>query len=272
MKAVQLERPEALRYVDVPEPEAPGPGDAVVRVHCVGMCGTDYSGFLGKMPFFSYPRIPGHELGVEVVAVGPDVAKVKVGDHCSVEPYINCQKCYSCERGHTNCCETNKTLGVMCDGGMTERIILPARKMHPSKKLSFDQLALVETLAIGCHAVNRGEAVVLHPELAIDMDVLGAHHGLLGIRLEHVVGQAHHGELLGLAVELRRAMLEHQTEPQISVLVGLEVERPRPGRADHRLAVGDDRVPELREEEGPVGDLAALLGQPIVRINSFFQP
>ena len=157
MKALQLEKPQTWRRIDIAEPAAPAAGEVLLRVHRIGICGTDISGYLGKMPFFSYPRIPGHELGVEVLAVGAGVTNVAPGDRCSVEPYINCGHCYSCRRGHTNCCETNKTLGVMCDGGMTERIILPARKMHPSKKLSFDQLALVETLAIGCHAMNRGE-------------------------------------------------------------------------------------------------------------------
>jgi len=107
------------------------------------------------MPFYSYPRVPGHELGVEVLAVGPGVDHVKPGDRCSVEPYINCGRCYSCRRGLTNCCESNQTLGVMCDGGLCERMILPARKLHPSPTLTYDQLALVETLAIGCHAVDR---------------------------------------------------------------------------------------------------------------------
>jgi 2-desacetyl-2-hydroxyethyl bacteriochlorophyllide A dehydrogenase len=156
MRAVQLERPELFRMIDVPEPSAPGPGEALVRVFRVGICGTDFSGYLGKMPFFSYPRIPGHELGVEVVAVGDGVANVKPGDRCAVEPYINCQKCYSCTRGHTNCCENHQTLGVHCDGGLRPLFTVPARKLHVSTKLSFEQLALVETLAIGCHAVNRG--------------------------------------------------------------------------------------------------------------------
>ena len=156
MKALQLENPLAWKAVEIPEPPKPGPGEALMRVHRVGICGTDISGYLGKMPFFSYPRIPGHELGVEVLAVGEGVTNIKVGDRCSVEPYINCGNCHSCRRGHTNCCTTNKTLGVMCDGGMTERIILPARKLHSSAKLNYEQLALVETLAIGCHAVNRG--------------------------------------------------------------------------------------------------------------------
>lgn len=157
MKAIQLEQPKQFRRIDVAEACPPGVGEALLRVHRIGICGTDISGYLGKMPFFSYPRIPGHELGVEVLAVGTGVMSVQPGDRCSVEPYINCGHCYSCRRGHTNCCETNQTLGVMCDGGMCERIVLPARKLHVSRKLSYEQLALVETLAIGCHAVNRGE-------------------------------------------------------------------------------------------------------------------
>lgn len=155
MKALALESPQHWTRIEVPAPSAPGPGEALVRVHQVGICGTDIGGYLGKMPFFSYPRIPGHELGVEVLAVGPDVQHVGAGDRCSVEPYINCQKCYACVRGHTNCCEKHQTLGVHCDGGLRPRFLVPARKLHVSRSLSFEQLALVETLAIGCHAVNR---------------------------------------------------------------------------------------------------------------------
>jgi alcohol dehydrogenase len=169
MKAIQLEKPRSFRIIDTPEPTMPGPGDALVRIHRIGICGTDYGGYLGKMPFFSYPRIPGHELGVEVLAVGEGVTQVQAGDRCSVEPYINCQECYSCRRGHTNCCEAHKTLGVMCDGGMCERMLLPARKLHISRKLTFEQLALVETLAIGCHAIQRA-----NPQLGENVLIIGA--------------------------------------------------------------------------------------------------
>ena len=169
MKAIQLEKPLLFRTIEIPEPAAPGPGEALVRVHRVGICGTDISGYLGKMAFFSYPRIPGHELGVEVVAVGADVTNVAPGDRCSVEPYINCQKCSSCRRGHTNCCENNQTLGVHCDGGLRPLFAVPARKLHVSRKLSFEQLALVETLAIGCHAINRG-----NPQPGESVLVIGA--------------------------------------------------------------------------------------------------
>lgn len=166
IQALQLEKPEHFRFIELPDPVPPVNGDALVRVHSVGICGTDYGGFLGKMPFFSYPRVPGHELGVEVVAVADGVTRVKVGDRCSVEPYINCQACYSCQRGHSNCCENHQTLGVHCDGGLRPFFHVPARKLHVSTRLAFDQLALVETLAIGCHAVNRaapttGETVLV---------------------------------------------------------------------------------------------------------------
>jgi alcohol dehydrogenase len=155
MKALSLEAPRQWKRIDSPAPGSPGPGEALVRVDTVGVCGTDVSGYLGKMPFFSYPCIPGHELGVEVLAVGAGVANVRPGDRCAVEPYINCQRCYACARGHTNCCENHQTLGVHCDGGLRPRFLVPARKLHVSRSLSFEQLALVETLAIGCHAVHR---------------------------------------------------------------------------------------------------------------------
>ena len=173
MKAIQLEKPQSFRSLEIPEPAAPGPGEALVRIHRIGICGTDYGGFLGKMPFYSYPRIPGHELGVEVIAVGEGVGNVQPGDRCSVEPYINCQKCYSCRRGLTNCCEHHQTLGVMCDGGMCERMLLPARKLHVSRTLSYEQLALVETLAIGCHAVDRAGVQAGHHVLVIGAGPIG---------------------------------------------------------------------------------------------------
>ena len=155
MQALLLERPQSFRFIDVPEPGSPGAGEALVRVEAVGICGTDYGGYLGTMPFFSYPRIPGHELGVEVVEVGAGVTNVKPGDRCCVEPYINCQACHSCIRGLTNCCAHHQTLGVHCDGGLRRLFTVPARKLHPSPRLSPAQNALVETLAIGCHAIDR---------------------------------------------------------------------------------------------------------------------
>jgi 2-desacetyl-2-hydroxyethyl bacteriochlorophyllide A dehydrogenase len=155
MKAIVLQKPGHFERIEIDEPSEPGPGEALVSVHRVGICGSDTSGYLGKMPFYSYPRIPGHELGVQVLEVGDGVTNVAPGDKCSVEPYMNCGHCIACRKGASNCCANLKVLGVMTDGGLRDRFIVPARKLHPSTRLSFDQLALVETLAIGCHAVDR---------------------------------------------------------------------------------------------------------------------
>jgi 2-desacetyl-2-hydroxyethyl bacteriochlorophyllide A dehydrogenase len=155
MKAIVLEQPGRFARVEIDEPSAPGPGEALVRVHRVGICGSDISGYLGKMPFYSYPRIPGHELGVEVLAVGAGVTNVRPGDRCAVEPYMNCGDCHACRKGASNCCANLKVLGVMTDGGLRDRFVLRADKLHSSRSLTFDQLALVETLGIGCHAVDR---------------------------------------------------------------------------------------------------------------------
>jgi 2-desacetyl-2-hydroxyethyl bacteriochlorophyllide A dehydrogenase len=156
MKAIQFAEPKSIRQIEIDAPGDPGPGQALVRTHRMGICGTDLGGYLGKMPFFKYPRVPGHELGVEVLAVGDGVSNVKVGDRCSVEPYMNCGQCYPCRNGQGNCCEKLNVIGVMVDGGLCERFLIRADKLHASEKLSMEQLALVETLAIGCHATDRG--------------------------------------------------------------------------------------------------------------------
>lgn len=158
MKAIRLTAPQNFEMCEVEEPSSPGPGEALIRTVRMGICGTDVSCYLGKFPFFDYPRIPGHELGVEILEVGEGVKNVKPGDRCSVEPYLNCGQCHACRKGKGNCCENLKVFGVMMNGGLCERSIIRADKLHPSTQLSFEQLALVETLAIGCHASNRGNA------------------------------------------------------------------------------------------------------------------
>jgi len=157
MLTIVLENPGHFAAVDVPEP-APS-GDALVRVHRIGVCGTDLHAFAGKQPFFTYPRVLGHELGVEVIDPGDAPGGLKAGDRCAVEPYLNCGRCIACRRGKPNCCTSLQVLGVHTDGGMRPRLRVPARKLHPSAKLDYGQLALVETLGIGAHAVERAQPV-----------------------------------------------------------------------------------------------------------------
>src|SRR5579883_3498956 len=120
MKAIVLDGPGRLRYVDAMEPRPPDPGEALIRIHQVGVCGTDLHAFRGEQPFVSYPRILGHELGAEVVAVGSAVRSLRGGERCAVEPYLNCGRCPACRRGKPNCCLSLQVLGVHVDGGMRE--------------------------------------------------------------------------------------------------------------------------------------------------------
>ena len=157
MKTIILNEPEQLTQIETEHPAAAGAGEALVRVHRVGICGTDLHAFRGRQPFFSYPRILGHELGVEVIELGSPSEHLKVGDRCAVEPYLNCGKCIACRRGKPNCCAHLQVLGVHADGGMREFFLVSQEKLHASSKLTFDQLALVETLGIGAHAVARAQ-------------------------------------------------------------------------------------------------------------------
>jgi 2-desacetyl-2-hydroxyethyl bacteriochlorophyllide A dehydrogenase len=156
MKTIRLEEPGRFALLSTDEPATSlNPEQALVRVRRIGVCGTDIHAFGGNQPFFTYPRILGHELGVEVVAVGSSTKNVHPGDRCSVEPYLNCGHCIACRRGKSNCCVNLQVLGVHTDGGMRELIVVPSRKLYPSTHLTLDQLALIETLGIGCHAVDR---------------------------------------------------------------------------------------------------------------------
>lgn len=154
MRQIVLQEPGLFleRSSDVPRP---GADEALVRIRRVGICGTDLHAFAGRQPFFTYPRVLGHELGVEVVEAPDNHYGVRAGDRCAVEPYVNCGECRACLRGRSNCCERLQVLGVHKDGGMQEFFSVPVGLLHKSERLTLDQLALVETLGIGAHAVER---------------------------------------------------------------------------------------------------------------------
>ncbi len=175
MKALRLNEPGKLEFFQAPEPAPPQEGQALVRVLRTGICGTDLHAYRGKQPFFTYPRILGHELGVQVLALGPgtSAADVAPGDVCCVEPFLNCGQCPACRRGKTNCCESLKTLGVHIDGAMQERYVLPAHKLHKAPSLRPEQLATVEPLCIGSHAVARAQPEAGDSLLAIGAGPIG---------------------------------------------------------------------------------------------------
>lgn len=154
MLQVVLEAPGRLVKRDGPVGSVPA-GYALVRIERIGICGSDFHAYAGRQPIYVYPRIPGHELACTVVQAPANERGIKSGDRCAIEPYISCGSCRVCLKGRTNCCESLRVLGVHVDGGMQEFLAVPVNLLYVSTKLTLDQLALVETLGIGAHAVRR---------------------------------------------------------------------------------------------------------------------
>ncbi len=166
MEVIRLKAPGVWEKYKTQKPtETLEPHEVLVKVNKIGVCGTDLHAFKGKQPFFEYPRVLGHELAVKVIATGEHVSNVKVNDNCSVEPYYNEEIGQAVRRGKTNCGEHLRVLGVHVDGGMQEYLKIPAKFLHPSDTLSNDQLALIEPLAIGCHAIDR--ARIQHDDIVL---------------------------------------------------------------------------------------------------------
>jgi 2-desacetyl-2-hydroxyethyl bacteriochlorophyllide A dehydrogenase len=157
MKAIVLQEPGKLERIEKDAPHAPKAGEVLLKMRRLGVCGTDLHAFNGKQPFFTYPRILGHEIAAEVVALGADVTHLKVGDLCAVMPYRNEEEDQAVRRGKTNCGSSLKVLGVHEDGAMQEYITYSAHLVYPANELTLDQIAMIEPLAIGSHAVERAQ-------------------------------------------------------------------------------------------------------------------
>jgi 2-desacetyl-2-hydroxyethyl bacteriochlorophyllide A dehydrogenase len=153
MKSVVCSEPGSLLVKNVARP-VDKPGHVIVKIKCIGICGTDIHAFGGNQPFFQYPRVLGHELSGQIASVGEGV-ELSEGQNVYIIPYMSCNKCIACRQGKTNCCTDIQVLGVHVDGGMCEYLQVPVQYVVPANDVSFEQLAVVECLAIGAHAVRR---------------------------------------------------------------------------------------------------------------------
>jgi threonine dehydrogenase-like Zn-dependent dehydrogenase len=152
MKSLICVEPGSFVYVEQQMPLIE-PGYSLLKIKHIGVCGTDLHAFDGTQPFFTYPRVLGHELAAEYVS--GDAPGISVGDLVTVIPYIHCTVCIACRAGKTNCCSSLKVCGVHVDGGMREFFKVPSNLVIKNNGLSLEQLALVEPLSIGAHAVER---------------------------------------------------------------------------------------------------------------------
>lgn len=152
MKSLVCITPGSFAYTTGTTPVA-GAGETLLRIQRIGICGTDLHAFEGTQPYFQYPRILGHELAAEIVTTAAE--GFTPGEAVTIIPYFNCGTCVACRKGKPNCCSQINVCGVHVDGGMREYLVVPDYSLVKSEGLSWDELALVEPLAIGAHAIRR---------------------------------------------------------------------------------------------------------------------
>ena len=157
MKAIVLNEPGSLTRSNVSSPGLPGENEVLLKVRCLGICGTDLHAYKGRQPFFSYPRILGHEIAAEVVSFGKRVTGLNAGDLCTVLPYRNNIIDQTVRSGKVNCGSGLSYMGVHEDGAMQEYFIRDADDVFVINGLSAEQTAMIEPLAIGSHAVERAQ-------------------------------------------------------------------------------------------------------------------
>lgn len=147
--------PGKIVFHQVPVPD-PAPGQVLIRVMKIGICGSDIHVMHGKHPFTKYPVTQGHEMSGVIAKVGEGVSAFLAGQKVTVEPQLVCGACYPCRHGQYNLCEKLKVMGFQSTGVASEYYLTDAAKVTPlPDELSFDQGAMIEPLAVAVHAVRR---------------------------------------------------------------------------------------------------------------------
>lgn len=174
MKAIQISHSQTLNIIELENPQAPGKGEVLLKMHYVGFCGSDINTFMGRNTMALNPVIPGHEIGAVIEAVGSDVPEtLKPGMVVTCNPYTNCGKCASCRNQRVNACQHNETLGVQRNGAMKEYITLPWEKVILAGSLTPKECALVEPMSVGFHAVNRAQVTDIDVVMVIGCGMVG---------------------------------------------------------------------------------------------------
>jgi 2-desacetyl-2-hydroxyethyl bacteriochlorophyllide A dehydrogenase len=154
MKAIVCEKPNHFKIIETEKPVLKG-GEALISIKRIGICGTDIHAYKGNQPFFTYPRILGHELSGIIEDVEENDSGLRKGDQVAFIPYLHCGKCIACRTGKTNCCTEMNVIGVHRDGGMCETLAVPVTHLIKTNGISLDEAAMLEPMAIGAHAVRR---------------------------------------------------------------------------------------------------------------------
>lgn len=154
MKTIICTKPDQLERI-VTEMPVRKAGEALLKVHYVGVCGSDYHAYRGKQPFFQYPRILGHEIAAEVAEIEENEDGIQVGDLVTVIPYLHNANSIASRRGKPNACSELQVIGVHIDGAMREYFTVPIAYLKKAEGLTLAQTVIIEPMSIGLHGVNR---------------------------------------------------------------------------------------------------------------------
>ena len=176
VKAVYMKKPGEVSLIEIDKPIAKE-GEVLIKIHRVGLCGTDLQSYRGIAALTKFPLIPGHELSGEIISCGAAVPSglFCTGDRVTVKPYFNCGHCYPCKIGRINCCENSQTLGVQLQkGALCEYIAVPYQNIIKCNALDYDEIALIEPLSVGMHLVSRVNVKEGEYVLVFGCGVIGA--------------------------------------------------------------------------------------------------
>ena len=197
MKTLVVAEPRQMVWQQRAKP-TPAAHEVLIKPIAAGICGTDIHAWAGNQPFFSYPRVLGHELCGEVVELGSQASGFRLGQRVALIPYVACQQCDACLSGKTNCCEKISVIGVHQDGGFCEYLSVPTSNLLAVDEVDPEAAALIEPFAISAHAVRRAAVTA-------DEQVLVVGAGPIGLGVAAIAAAAGANVVVADTSEQRRA-------------------------------------------------------------------
>jgi len=197
MKTLVVAEPRQMVWQQRAKP-TPAAHEVLIKPIAAGICGTDIHAWAGNQPFFSYPRVLGHELCGEVVELGSQASGFRLGQRVALIPYVACQQCDACLSGKTNCCEKISVIGVHQDGGFCEFLSVPTSNLLAVDEVDPEAAALIEPFAISAHAVRRAAVTA-------DEQVLVVGAGPIGLGVAAIAAAAGANVVVADTSEQRRA-------------------------------------------------------------------
>jgi len=150
-----LQMPEKVIFREIERP-VPGPGQVLIKVERIGICGSDIHAYYGKHPYIKCPIVQGHEFSGLIAEVGERVEGLAPGDNVTVMPQLVCGLCYPCKHGNYHICNELKVIGCQAEGAAQEYIAVNSKLVvRLPENMNHEEGAMVEPVAVGAHAVGR---------------------------------------------------------------------------------------------------------------------